>query len=444
MQPRLIAVMFVMLAMAATARAERIGIAAIVGDEIISTNDVAARRDLLMATNNIPPTPENQQRLTARVVQSLIDENIQMQEARRLSISVSKEDLEKAFGTLEQSRRLAPGTLRQTLEAQGLSVRSLEEQVRAQLSWTKVVQRKLRREVSISDDEIARAQQAAAADPGIPQVKIAAISVLVLKPGDEKPAGEFAQAIADKLAAGTPMNEMLLKLSGRPDVRISPPGWVDEEKLQPAMQQALRTMQPAEVTPPLKSMNTFQLIQLMERRVAKKVPETTEMVLKEIVIPTPEKPDAKSIAALSDAVEAAGSNPGDCLSEAVAVPASPAKVKFSRVIYGSLPAELKPIVADLGVTEVSQPLTSPGAVRMFMLCERIDPGMGNLPPAAEVRRALFNEKIELEAEKHLRNLKRDTFIEVKGGALPSTPAEPNEKPDAAPKPKATPKAKKNG
>ena len=442
MPARLIAVVCVVLLMSAPARAERIGIAAIVGDEVITTNDVAARRDLLMATNNIAPTIENQQRVTPRVIQTLIDENVQLQEARRLSITISQEDLEKALGTLEESRRLPPGTLRQTLETQGLSVRSLEDQVRAQLSWTKVVQRKLRREVSISDDEIARAQQAAAADPGVPQVKIAAISVMVLKPGDEKPAGEFAQAIADKLAAGTPMNAMLLKLNGRPDVRISPPGWVDEEKLQPAMQQALRTMQPGEVTPPLKSLNTFQIIQAMERRMAKKVPDTTELVLKEIVIPAPEKPDAKALNALTDAVEATGRNPGDCLSESVGVPGSTAKVKFSRVNYGSLPAELKPIVADLGVTEVSQPLPGPGAVRIFMLCERIDPGMGNLPPAAEIRRQLFNEKIELEAEKHLRNLKRDTFIEIKGAPLPDSSVAPKSE-KAAPK-KTPPKAAKNG
>ncbi len=439
---RHLAALLIVLA-ATSAQAQRIGIAAIVGDEVISTNDVAERRDLLMATNNLPPTIENQKRITPRVIESLIDENIEMQEARRLSISISDEEMNKAIGTLEEARRLPADSMLKTLEAQGLSQRSLKDQVRAQLAWTKVVQRKLRREVSISADEVARAQQAAAADPGVPQVKIAAISVLVLKPGDEQAAGEFAQAIADKLKAGTPMNEMLMKLSARPDVRISPPGWVDEEKLQPAMQQALRTMQPGEVTPPLKSMNTYQMIQVLERRVAKKVPDTTEMVIKEIALPVPPKLDEKSMLALRDAVEAVGRNPGDCMSESVGDPTSAAKAKFSRIIYGTLPADLKPIVADLGVTEVSQPIRSEKSVRLFMLCERIDPGMGNLPPANEVRRQLFNEKIELEAEKHLRNLKRDTFIEVKGAPLPNTSIVPKE-PAAPAKPAAKPKAKKNG
>lgn len=440
---RMALAMMMVLVLSSAAEAQRIDIAAIVGDEIISTSDVAERRDLVLATNNIAPTIENQKRVTQRVIESLIDENIQMQEARRLSISVDKAQLDAAVAKLEEGRRIPQGSLRDTLRRQGLSVRSMEDQLTAQLAWTKVVQRKLRREVSISDDEIARAQQAAAADPGIPQVRIAAISVLVLKPGDEQAAAGFAKEIYDKLKSGMAINEMLMKLAGRKDVRVSPPGWVDEEKLQPAMQQALRPMNPGEVTPPLKSMNTFQIIQVLERRIAKKVPDSTEMVLKEIALPVPPKPDQKSMLALREAAEAVAKNPGDCTAEGVGVPNSAAKTKFSRLSFGTLPTELKPIIAELGVTEVSQPLMSETAVRMFMLCERIDPGMGNLPPAAEVRRQLFNEKIELEAEKHLRNLKRDTFIEIKGAPEPN-PAAPVAAPKDAAKPATKPAKKPNG
>ena len=436
---RKFAAILLVVAIAGNAHAARIGIAAVVGDEIITTNDVAERRDLVLATNNLAPTIENQKRVTPRVIESLIDENVQMQEAKRLSISVTKEQLDASIAKLEESRRMPPGSMRATLKQQGLSLRSLESQLTAQLAWTKVVQRKLRREVTISEDEIARAQQAAAADPGIPQVRIAAISVLVLKPGDETAAAEFSQHIYEKLKSGTAMNEVLMTLSSRKDVRISPPGWVDEEKLQPAMQQALRPMQPNEVTPPLKSMNTYQIIQVLERRIAKKVPETTEMVLKEIALPIPTKPDQKSIMELKDAAQAVQNNPGDCISEGVGVPNSAAKTKFTRLSYGTLPDDLKPIIANLGVTQVTEPLMSETAVRMFMLCERIDPGMGNLPPAAEVRRELFNEKIELEAQKHLRNLKRDEFIEIKGAPEPVEQVAPTPQPKPATAPK-----KKNG
>lgn len=402
---------------ATPALAEQVGIAAIVNDAVITTTDVTERRDLIMASNNMPMTPANIQRITPRIVQSLIDETLQLEEAKRLSISVKKEEIESAIRQMEESRRAPAGTLRESFRKQGLSERSLDAQLRAQIAWNKVVQRKLRREVTITADEVARAQQAAAADPGAPEVRIAAISVLVASPQEEAAQAAFAQQISDQIRAGTPMGALFEQLSKRNDVRLSPPGWIAEEKLQPAMQQALRGMKDGEVTPPLKSLNTYQLVQVLERRLTKKVPENTEVVLKEIALPVPAKPDQKAVLALRAMAEQVRANPGECVEGPVGTPEMNASVKFRRLTMGQLPPELRAVVGPLGVTEVSAPMLTEDALRLFMVCERIEPAQGNLPPAAEVRRQLFNEKIELEAQKHLRNLKRDAFIEIKSPAL---------------------------
>lgn len=411
-KPRVLCLALLLLAV--PAHAERVNIAAIVNDEIITTTDVNERRDLIMQSNNLEPTVENQRRVTPRIIQSLIEETLEMQEAKRLSITVKDEELEAAIGQLEASRRMPAGSLRDSLEKQGLSVRSMENQLRAQLAWNKVVQRKLRRQVNISEDEVVRAQTAEAAAPGVPEVRIAAISLIITKPEDEAKQSELAQQLSAELAKGTSLGALAQPLLGRDDVRLSPPGWVEEEKLQPAMQQALRALQPGQTTPPLKSLNTYQLVQLLERRVAKKVPETTEVAVKEILLPVPPAPDKKFIVALQATAEAVHANPGSCMEEALGTPAPGAKVRFLRTLVGQLPDELRSLITNLSVGEISQPLMTGDAVRMFMLCERIDPSTGNLPPAAEVRKKLFSEKMDLEAQKHLRNLKRDAFIEIKG------------------------------
>lgn len=396
---------------ACAAQAERVGIAAIVNDDIITTTDVAERRDLLLESNRIPPTPQNMARITPRVVESLVDETLQMQEAKRLSITVKPEEIDAAIRQMEEGRRAPAGSLRASFKQQGLSERSLEDQLRAQLAWGKVVQRKLRREVSIAQDEVARAQAAAAADPGVPEVRIAAISVIVTDPANEAAQAAFAQSLGEQVKAGADMGSLSLQLAGRKDVRVSPPGWVEEEKLQPAMQQAIRGLQPGQSTPPLKSLNTFQIIQLLERRVAKQLPDSTEVMVKEILLPVPAKPTKEAMLALRDSAEALRANPGSCLDTVLSNPS--AKAAFTRTTLARMSAELRSLVSNLGVGEISPPMLGDAAVRMFMLCERIEPAQGNMPPAAEVRRKLYNEKIELEAQKHLRNLKRDAFIDIK-------------------------------
>lgn len=409
-----LAVLLTVLPATVLAAPVTVGIAAVVNEEIITTSAVEERSALILATNNLAPTPENQQRIQVRVIPSLIDEALQMQEAKRLSIEVPKTEIEGAIRQMEESRRVPLGTLRESLEKQGLSVRSLENQLRAQIAWSKVVQRKLRREVSISADEVARAQAAAAADPGTPEVRLSAISIMIPRAEDEAAQAALAQQIAQSLREGATMADLYPSLAKRRDVRISPPAWVAEEKLQPAMQQAMRALKPGEVSAPLKSLNTYQIVQLIDRRMARAVPDGTEVLIKEIRLPLPAKPDATSAEALRQQADNIRNHPGSCENEGpVGSPAVALPVAFQRTLFGQLPPALKPVIASLDVAEASSPLLGKEAVQIFMLCERIDAGQGNLPPAAEIRRQLFNEKIELEAQKHLRNLKRDAFIDVK-------------------------------
>ena len=60
----------------AMAQATSINIAAVVGDDAITTTDVDDRVNLLLATSNAPATIENQNKLRPRVLQSLIDETL--------------------------------------------------------------------------------------------------------------------------------------------------------------------------------------------------------------------------------------------------------------------------------------------------------------------------------------------------------------------------------
>jgi len=153
------------LALAARAE-EAVSIAAIVNDEVITTLDVNERRALVITTTGITKSPQVEKRLTPQIIQTLINEKLQLQEAKRLSITVNDKEIEAAIAAIEKDRNRPPGSLKAFLEKQNVPIRALEYQLRAQISWGKVVARKLRREVTISEDEIVRAQQAVGAAGG--------------------------------------------------------------------------------------------------------------------------------------------------------------------------------------------------------------------------------------------------------------------------------------
>ena len=398
--------------LATSVGATSVNIAAVVNDSIITSADVEQRRDIIMATANIPMTVENQQKITPRIVQSLIDESLELQDAKSQSITVTDEEVTKAIegmGAKGENNE----SLRNFITRNNLSMVSVEGQVKAQLAWNKVVQKKLRRNVNVSQDEVARAQKSASTAPGEQDLRIEAISIR-LAPGNEAAAKKLAEEIALQIKSGTDMATIAAHYIKQAEVHYNPPVWVPETTMPAPLQQVVRNMKPGDVTPPLRSTQTLQILQLMDRQVALKQSDNTEYALKQIAIAVPLKSDKQGMQKLRLAASILRTNPGDCMSETVPKVDLPTEVKFVRTKLGSLSAQQRSVVSHLDVGDVSEPLPGDDALRLIVMCEKIEPAAGNLPAAEGVRQQLFEEKLELEAQKHLRNLRRDAYIDIKG------------------------------
>lgn len=397
----------------AASHAADVRIAAIVGDDVITTTDVSERRDLVMATAGIPPTPENQQRITPRIVQGLIDEALQLQEAKNQSLSVSDEELNKAIDSLSK-RGERQETVRDFIARNKLSTRSFENQLRAQLAWNKVIQRKLRRNVSVAQDEVLRAQKAAMTAPGETELRVQAIEVKVDSKNDAAAVTKLVEQIALEAKAGGDFSSLATRYIKQSNVRYNPPIWVAEKNLPVPLQQAMRGLSPGEVTPPLRGEGNAQLIQLIERKTSSKQADDTEYAVKQIAIAVPKTRDKASLAKLQAAAATLRNNPGSCDDSSIPVTDLPTDVKFIRTHLGDMTPQQRSVISHLEVGQVSEPLLGPDALRLAVLCEKIEPAGGNLPDAAGIRQQLFAEKLELEAQKHLRNLRREAFIDIKG------------------------------
>ena len=77
-------------------------IAAIVNDEVISDYDLQQRILLLLSTAPSRPGPDVIRRMQGQVLETLIDERVQSQEAARLNLSVSDAEIENAIRSIEE------------------------------------------------------------------------------------------------------------------------------------------------------------------------------------------------------------------------------------------------------------------------------------------------------------------------------------------------------
>ena len=129
-------------------------IAAIVNDEIISAYDLESRMKLVIMSTKLPDTQEVRQRISVQILRTLIDEQLQMQEAKRSRISVSKRDMRRAKSMIEQQNKLPQNSLDHVLQKDGIPLEAMEEQVRVGIAWRKLLSRKLRPRVTIGEEEI--------------------------------------------------------------------------------------------------------------------------------------------------------------------------------------------------------------------------------------------------------------------------------------------------
>jgi peptidyl-prolyl cis-trans isomerase SurA len=97
---------------------------------------------------------------TKKAMDQLIDEQLQLQEAKRLNITISDQQVEDAFQQVARNVKLSTDKLRQVLQQAGVSQDTMKARLRAALAWQQVSQMVVMSRVDISELELDTKAQA--------------------------------------------------------------------------------------------------------------------------------------------------------------------------------------------------------------------------------------------------------------------------------------------
>jgi peptidyl-prolyl cis-trans isomerase SurA len=127
------------------ARAQQI--VALVNGQPITALDVEHRSKFMqMRTNKAPPRKE--------VIDSLIDEILEINEAKRFTLEISDAAVDEAFSTVAQRMNLDAQKLAQVLASKGASADTFKRQLRAQMAWTSLVRGRYKESLEVRDREV--------------------------------------------------------------------------------------------------------------------------------------------------------------------------------------------------------------------------------------------------------------------------------------------------
>ena len=86
-------------------------IAAVVNDEVISARDLRQRIRLVLFSSGIEDTTDARRRVARQVLRRLIDERLQLQEAKKRNIAVSDDEIRQSVSEVEKRNGMQPNSL---------------------------------------------------------------------------------------------------------------------------------------------------------------------------------------------------------------------------------------------------------------------------------------------------------------------------------------------
>ena len=391
-------------------------IAAIVNDEVVSVYDVERRLDFLISTSQLNATPEVRKKLRRQVLDNLINERLQLQEAERLNLLVTDDDLESAFRFLAQQNNVEPDNIDTFFRANNIDRSTLVEQLRAEIAWTKVVNRRLGTSFRISDEEIDEALEFMEQSKGQTEILISEIFLPVDVPEQEDEVRLTAERLADDIRTGTPFGMVARQYSQGVTAHLGGDvGWIQSGQLAAEIDQALASMDPGQVSPPIRTADGYYVVGLRDtRKILTADRDDVEVALKQIVLPLTANAAQDEQAAQQELATTIRGTIGGCSDvDRIAQDLnSPESGDLGTIRLGELPANFRAAVENLSVDQASPPVITDSGVHVLVVCERIEPKVG-LPDRRTVENKLLRVRLAVMARRYLRNLRRDAVVEFR-------------------------------
>ena len=390
-------------------------IAAIVNEEPITMADVEGRMALAILSSGLPDTQETRQRLLPQVIRLLTDEALQVQEARERKLSVTEDELSDDLEAAAQRNRMDIDQLKTALAQAGVPWNTMRQQMLAQIAWGKVVQRVVRQQVTVPDSEVTSFIERIKANAGKPEYQVGEIFLAVDGSTNEAEVQRLGERLVEQIGKGANFAAVARQFSQSAGAASGGDlGWIQQGQLEDNLDRALQQMQKGQFSRPIRGAAGYHILWLRDQRiVAAGDPKDIKIAVRQFVVPIGDGSQPRLQAAF-DAAKDVGEKARGCEALEQATQVIPGAKIFTQPLtrLGDIPEQIGQLVSALGVGQPTAPLMTDQGAMLMMVCDRVVPE-GSLPPPDQVRNALYQERMDLQQRRYLRDLRRQATIETR-------------------------------
>ncbi len=393
------------------------GVAALVNDDVVSTYDLRQRVLLYLVTTGTRPTQENMPQIQSEALRSLVDEHLELQELRRMEkaqkfdIVADDEEVNKSLLQLVSENNSTLPELSGQFARIGLDVQTLKDQIRIQLSWSRMINGRYGTRVRIGDNQVNMALQKLKASADKPQYLVSEIFLDAARAGGITEAVRGADQLLTQIQQGAPFGPVARQFSTAPTAASGGDmGWISAAELQPELAQAIEQMRPGQLSQPIQVSDGVYILQLRDKR-SNAAGSTVSLKQAAIRLATDATKDQIDAATkILEVVRATGAVCTDLEAKAGAV-AGVVAGDLGQSDVTELAPEFRTAAEGLPLNQFSAPVRTPVGLHLIMVCDRKET-RGRQPSKQEVENRLYNEQLAMLARRYLRDLRNSATIET--------------------------------
>ena len=393
-------------------------IAAMVNDDIITTYDLEARIKLVIFSAALTDSQTIRKRILNQVLRSLIDERLQLQETKRLNISVSRRDIRRAKSVIEKENKIQKGGLAKILKNNRVPVEAIEDQIRATIAWSKLIRRRLQPRINISEDEIEEALQKIRSQTGKIEYRLSEILLAVDNPEEEKLVRNSAQRLIKQAKKGVRFSAIARQFSRSATAAVGGDvGWIHETDIDMNTRNVLKGLTIGEISQPIKTIEGYRIIFLVNKRMIGQNKLTpTRVDLRQIFLPLEAQATRKEFQNRFKLLKTVKANAGDCADfEKLALEiGSTRPATLGTLNVKNLSPLIRETVKKIPVGKISDPLRTTTGVILLMVCNKYGgKPIYNAPKRDLIAERLMQKRLRLMTRRYMHDLRLSAVIDIR-------------------------------
>ncbi len=397
-------------------------IVAVVNDQVITESELNARLGEVskrIAAQKISAPPGNI--LKKQVLERTILEHLQSQLAQQMGIEAGKDKVDAALQNIAEQNHMSLPDLYKTLAQDGVSQDTFREQIRSQILIQQLVEREIGNRITVSEAEVENFLANSENLDGGTEYELS--HILISLPEAATPeviqrTHQRAEDVLQTLRQGGAFDQAAVANSqGENALEGGKLGWKKAGQLPALFVNALKTMQPGDVSDVLRSPGGFHILKLQDKRGGKKTLTITQtqarhILLRTNAIVTPEEAwqrmnklrlriqngDDFAVLAKSNSEDpGSASNGGD----------------LGWVNPGQTVPEFEKAMNALKPNEISAPVQTPFGLHLIQVLERRQRDVTNERDQADARQQIHARKTDERYAQWVRQLRDEAYIEYR-------------------------------